>query len=178
MAQQSSNLQNSKQLFELLKTDHREAEKLMKQIESTAHEKREDLFATLKQKLTLHMQIEEKELYPKLQKIEEMEDQVEDALQEHREAREYLADLEDLDQDEDEWLSSFQDMQEAIQHHVEDEEEEIFPDSKKFLSEEQLSEIGQRCMQMKQQSQPSSSRTAGQPKQAKKQPASRSHKTV
>ncbi|MBT1073428.1 hemerythrin domain-containing protein [Pelotalea chapellei] len=177
MAQQSSNLQSSKQLFDLLKSDHRQAEKLMKQIESASYEKREALFAILKQELTLHMQMEEKEFYPKLQKIAEMSDQVEDALQEHKEAREYLAELEDLDQDEDEWLSSFQDMQEGIQHHVEDEEQEIFPDCKKFLSEEQLGEIAQKCIQMKEKSQKPSSRTAskgGLQRQTRKQPGARS----
>jgi iron-sulfur cluster repair protein YtfE (RIC family) len=132
MAQQSSNLHSSKQLFDLLKNDHRDAEKLMKQIESAAHDRREDLFMDLKQMLTLHMQIEEKEFYPKLQKINEMSDQIEDAIQEHKETKEYLSELEDLDQDEEEWLTSFQDMQEGIQHHVEDEEQEIFPDCKKI----------------------------------------------
>lgn len=176
MAQQASNLQHSKQLFDLLKKDHREVEKLMKQIESASHEKRESIFEVLKQELTLHMQIEEKEFYPKLQKVQEMKDRMEDAIQEHREVKEYLSELEDLDQDEDEWLSSFQDMQEAIQHHVEDEEEEIFPDSKKYLSEEQLSEIAQKCQQMKEKSQQKTSTSrAGQ---TKKQAGARSHKTL
>lgn len=152
MAQHASTPKGSQQLFDLLKKDHRQAEKLMQQISSAAHDKREELFFELRRELTEHMQMEEKEFYPKLQKVAEMEDQVEDALQEHKEAREYLADLEDFDQDEDDWTSSFQDMQEAIQHHVEDEEEEIFPACREHLGEEQLAEIAQKCQQIKEKS--------------------------
>ena len=80
MAQHASTMKGSQQLFDLLKKDHRQAEKLMQQISSTAHDRREELFFELRRELTEHMQMEEKEFYPKLQKVAEMEDQVEDAM--------------------------------------------------------------------------------------------------
>jgi len=151
MAQQSSEPHASQQLFELLKKDHRDAEQVMNQMESASPQKREELMIGLQDMLMQHMILEEKEFYPQLQKIEEMADMVQDALEEHQEAKDYLEELVDMEASDEDWLSTFQDLQEGIKHHVEDEEKEIFPECRKHLSEQQFTQMFQKCSQIKEQ---------------------------
>lgn len=167
MAQKAAEQQQpAQQLFDLLKKDHRMVEKMMKQIESASEDERENLFLPLKEALTEHMLMEEKEFYPRLKKISQMQDAVQDALDEHSEAKEYLSELEDTDVDDDDWITTFQSMREGIEHHIDDEEKEIFPECRKHLDARAFEEIAQRCMQIKDKaSRPASTRGSG-----KKQP--------
>lgn len=171
MAQKSPQ-QPAQQLFDLLKKDHRLAEKMMKQIETAAEDEREDLLLSLKEALTEHMLMEEKEFYPKLKKISAMEDKVQDALDEHSETKEYLSELEDTDVDDEDWMTAFQSMREGVEHHIQDEEKEIFPESQKHLDAKAFEDIAHKCMQIKEKSssRPASSRTAGSGSNTKKQP--------
>ncbi|BCS53575.1 hemerythrin domain-containing protein [Geobacter sp. SVR] len=148
---QAKSQQQSQQLFDLLKRDHRQSEKIMKQIESASAEEREDLFQTLNEALSDHMQMEEQVFYPQLQKIPELQEMVQDALEEHKEAKEYLSEIDDIDVDDDDWFSTFQDLQEGVQHHVQDEENQIFPECKRYLSDDQFAQIVQKCIQFKEQ---------------------------
>lgn len=171
MAQKSAEQQPAQQLFDLLKKDHRLAEKMMKQIETSAEEEREDLLMSLKETLTEHMLMEEKEFYPKLKKISAMQDKVQDALEEHSETKEYLSELEEMDVDDEEWITTFQSMKEGVLHHVQDEEKEIFPECQKHLDAKAFEDIAHKCMQMKEKSasHPASSRTAGSGSKTRKQ---------
>lgn len=173
MAQKSAEQQQpAQQLFDLLKKDHRLAEKMMKQIESASEEERENVFMSLQEALSEHMLMEEKEFYPKLKKISQMRDAVQDALDEHSETKEYLAELEEMDVDDDDWMTTFQSMREGVEHHVQDEEKEIFPECRKHLDAKAFEEIAHKCMQMKEKSssRPSASRTAGSGSSTRKQP--------
>ena len=152
MAQRASELKQQ-QIFEILKKDHREAEQMMKQIRSVDPEERELVFINLKESLREHMQMEEKEFYPHLQEFDELEDMVDDALEEHDETKEFLNDLEEIDDLEDkEWITTFQKMQKGIEHHIQDEEKEIFPECTKYLNAQQLDEIAKKCIQFKEKS--------------------------
>ena len=114
------------------------------------------------------MQVEEKYFYPKLKQISEMKEQVQDALQEHKEAKEFLAELEEMGTDAPEWQDTFSQMQQGIQHHVQDEEQKIFPQCTQFISDRQLDQIAQQCIQDKEKARPS--RTAAGKGAARKQP--------
>jgi len=120
-----------------------------------APRKREELFITLQDALEKHMQMEEKHFYPQLKKIKDMKELVTDALEVHDNTKNFLSQLEELDIDDDEWLSTFQEMREGVQHHVQDEEKKIFPKCTQLMTDQQLQEIGQRCIDEKERSQPS-----------------------
>lgn len=150
------------QLFDLLKRDHRQVEKWMSQIESGSEDEREELFITLQDALEKHMQMEEKHFYPQLKKVKELKDLATDALEEHESTKSFLSQLEDLDIDDDEWISTFQEMREGVQHHVQDEEKKIFPACTKSLNEQVLREIGQKCTEEKERSQTSRQQKAPQ----------------
>ena len=163
--------QQKQQLFELLKQDHRQAEQMMEQIESASEDERQEVFSSLKEHLQEHMQMEEKQFYPQLQKISEMKEMVQDALEEHQETKDYLSQLDEMDFDSDDWVETFDTMQEGIQHHVQDEEKKIFPKCAQLLSQEQLDKIGEKCTQEKQKAQPSRTAPGGRKKApTRKQP--------
>ena len=143
------------QLFQLLEKDHREAEQMMKQLDSCSQNQREEVFIELRDELSEHMQLEEKHFYPKLKQISEMKEQVQDALEEHKESKEFLAQLEEMGTDAREWQETFSEMQQGIQHHVQDEEQKIFPQCTQFLNDRQLDEIAQKCIQDKEKARPS-----------------------
>jgi iron-sulfur cluster repair protein YtfE (RIC family) len=137
------------QLFELLKRDHRQVERWMTQIEDGAESEREDLFTTLQDALEKHMQLEEKHFYPQLKKVSELKSLAADAVEEHEQVKNFLSQLEDLDVDDDEWISIFTEMRQGILHHVQDEEKKIFPGCTKFMSAQLLRDIGEKCTEDK-----------------------------
>jgi hemerythrin superfamily protein len=139
----------AQQLFDLLKRDHRQVEKWMTQIEDGPENQREEIFTTLQDALEKHMQMEEKHFYPQLKKISELKGMAVDAVEEHEQVKNFLSQLEDLDVDDDEWLSTFMDMRKGILHHVQDEEKKIFPGCTQYMKAQLLQEIGEKCIEEK-----------------------------
>jgi len=136
-------------LFELLKRDHRQVEKWMTQIEDGAASVREEIFTTLQDALEKHMQLEEKHFYPQLKKIQQLKDLAVDAVEEHEKVKNFLSQLEDLDVEDDEWLSTFTEMRQGILHHVQDEEKKIFPGCTQYMNPQLLKDIGEKCVDEK-----------------------------
>ena len=137
--------------IELLKNDHQEASSLMEQIELADKGDRsaKELFTQLKQALTLHTQIEEQVFYPALKSFEETKDMVPEALEEHQEVDDLLAEMAALSPGNDEFMDKFTELRDAVEHHVEEEENEMFPKAEKVLGESRLQEMGRQMQQMK-----------------------------
>lgn len=156
----------AQQLFDLLKKDHRQVEKWMTQIEDSTENEREDIFTTLQDALEKHMQLEEKHFYPQLKKIKELKGLAADAVEEHEKAKNFLSQLEDLNFEDDEWLSTFTEMRQGILQHVQDEEKKIFPGCSQFMNAQLLREIGEKCTDEKERN--TSSRGPGSGQKARR----------
>jgi iron-sulfur cluster repair protein YtfE (RIC family) len=140
--------------FELLKNDHAKVSSLFDRIEpATDATTRQQLFAQLKQELDVHAHIEETILYPALKQIAETRDITEEGYEEHQEVKDLLAELEATPADSDEWSDLILELRENVEHHVEEEEGEMFTKARVVLSEQQLNEIGARMSAEKQQQQ-------------------------
>jgi len=140
--------------FELLKNDHAKVSSLFDRIEpATDATTRRQLFAQLKQELDVHAHIEETILYPALKGAAETRDITEEAYEEHREVKDLLAELEATPADSEEWGDMILELRENVEHHVEEEEGEMFAKAREVLSEQQLNEIGARMSAEKQQQQ-------------------------
>lgn len=137
------------QLFEMLKRDHRQVEQLMDQLVEGEEDQRQELFEKLNESLTQHMQLEEKFFYPRIKNAPQLKDQVQDALEEHRETKEYLQKLTKLKIDSEQWLDTLEEMQEGVLHHVEDEEDQIFPQCRDVLDQSQIKEIATQVAEAK-----------------------------
>ena len=130
-------------LFRLIRQDHQKAKRLFERLAETAGgtQSRPRLFAELKHELELHAEVEEKYFYPALRSHDEAKDLIEEALEEHGDMKEALVALDRGDKESDSWTDRLDELQEDVEHHVEEEEAEIFPLAQKLLDSTQLNTI-------------------------------------
>jgi iron-sulfur cluster repair protein YtfE (RIC family) len=140
--------------FEMLKNDHAKVSSIFDQLEpATDAATRQQLFTQLKQELDIHAHIEEMVLYPALKQAAETRDITEEAYEEHQEVKDLLAELQATPPDSEEWGDMLLELRENVEHHVEEEEGEMFKKARAVLSEQQINEIGARMAAEKQQQQ-------------------------
>jgi iron-sulfur cluster repair protein YtfE (RIC family) len=141
-------------VFALLKADHEKVAEMMETLEETterAVKGRDDLFTRLKAELDLHAQIEEEIFYPTLKEAEETRDITFEAYEEHRLVKQLLSELEAEPKDTEEWTAKFTVLKENVEHHVEEEEGEMFKQARQVLSKEEIETLGDRVQQAKHQ---------------------------
>jgi iron-sulfur cluster repair protein YtfE (RIC family) len=138
--------------FELLKADHEKVAGLMEKIDETterALKTREELFTQLKNELDLHAEIEEQIFYPAIEGAEETREITLEAYEEHNVVKQLLAELEAEPKDDETWTAKFTVLKENVEHHVEEEEGEMFKNARKVLSKEEADELGARLEEAK-----------------------------
>ena len=136
--------------IELLKTDHRKVEKLFDGLMKSKGEV--SLFRELDKELTVHAEIEEKLFYPAAKNVAPTRDLVLESIEEHKQIKMVLSDLEQADKGTDEWRAGLKVLMEDVQHHVGEEEKELFPKVEdKVLSRQELEDLVKRMEEMKTQ---------------------------
>lgn len=130
--------------FELLKADHRKVEQLFSQLESANGKAKLQVFEQIKTELELHTHIEEKIFYPALEEPDETHDLTLEAYEEHDVVKRLLKELGRARTANDEWEAKAKVLQENVEHHVEEEENELFEKAESALSEEDLETLGER----------------------------------
>lgn len=134
-------------IFKQLKTEHDQLKKLLKQAEEAAEPQRAALLEEIEQMLVPHARGEEKTLYALLYERaseEEKEDALDltnEAYEEHRVADQLLKDLKKTDVAHETWLAKLSVIKENLEHHIKEEEEELFEKAKKLISADERSEI-------------------------------------
>ena len=132
----------------ILKRDHREASALMQELaDSKPGAKRRRTVEKLDKALLLHMEIEEKVLYPVVQ-AQVSEEEAEEAEIEHGLIRVALEELQQL-VDEPGFGAAVAMIVAGVRHHVKDEETKVFPELKAKLDRDALAEMGDAVMAMK-----------------------------
>ncbi|MGE0173169.1 MAG: hemerythrin domain-containing protein [Oligoflexales bacterium] len=114
--------------IDLLKSQHREVEQLFQQIEDTgsnAFKTKRKLFETLADQILLHAEIEEKLFYPRIKEVDK--DMALEAVEEHAAVKDLIKKMRKLEDRDESFNAKVKFLKELIQHHVEEEEEEIFP---------------------------------------------------
>ena len=127
--------------IEMLKKEHRAVEKLFETFESAkgSGQKRK-AFEEIADALAVHAAIEERHFYPAV-KEKSTEDLLLEAAEEHLEIKRVIADLLAMDASEDTFEAKVTVLKENVEHHVEEEEKELFPKVGKLFDEEQLETI-------------------------------------
>jgi iron-sulfur cluster repair protein YtfE (RIC family) len=139
--------------FTLLKDDHEKVAGLLEKIDETterATKGREELFTQLKNELDIHTRIEEEILYPVLEEYEETRDISLEAYEEHALVKQLLGELAAAPKNDEQWTAKFTVLKENIEHHVEEEEGEMFKKARKVLSEDEIENLGDRLQEAKQ----------------------------
>jgi iron-sulfur cluster repair protein YtfE (RIC family) len=140
--------------FEVLKEDHRKVEQIFEQLEPTTErgvKTREELFAKLKHELDVHARIEEEIFYPVLRDAEPTHEITLEAYEEHSVVKLLLEELASEPKDTEEWKAKLTVLKENVEHHVEEEEGEMFPKARKVLSKEEIEELGDALLAAKQE---------------------------
>ena len=138
--------------LELLKTDHAKVKRLLNELESTTErgvKTRSELFATIKGELTLHEIIEEEIFYPELKAHPKAQDIVLEAFEEHHVVDVLMGELESLDVSDETWGAKAIVMKENIEHHIEEEEGEMFTQARRVFDAAELDDLGQRMAERK-----------------------------
>jgi hypothetical protein len=102
---------------------------------------RETLFNELKAELEQHARLEEEHLFPVLRKHKEMKDLVRSALNDNKQARALVAELDGMWKEGGEFLAKLEDLRKVFQQHVRDEKKELLPAVKTALSNEEAQGI-------------------------------------
>ena len=135
----------------LLKQDHRTVEELFEEFEDTEGGEGIPIAQRICQLLTVHAQIEEELLYPAAKEALEEEDESElvwEAEVEHATAKDLIAKIEGMEEQDEAYNATVKVLSEYIKHHVKEEEGELFPALKK--SELDLKELGAELFERKQ----------------------------
>jgi hemerythrin-like domain-containing protein len=136
----------------LLREDHRSMKKLLAQGEETterAVKTRRELLDRITTDFRAHEKIEEDIFYPALKEHPKARDIVLEGYQEHHVVDLIMAELKDLDENDETWGAKFAVMKENIEHHIEEEEGEMFTKARAAFSTEELDDLGEQMEAMK-----------------------------
>ncbi len=136
-------------LFDLLKQDHEKVKDLFEEIEDGDMEAQEDLFSQIQEELEMHMEGEEKFFYPALEESEDTKEKVLESYEEHHVTKMVLGEFGGMAQDDERWKAKVKVLKELVEHHIEEEEKEIFRMAKKALDKEKIQEIADQIREQK-----------------------------
>jgi len=129
--------------FSLLKADHRKVAELFEQLESASGKNKLSVFEQIKSELELHTHIEETVFYPAVEEPKETHDLTLEAYEEHDVVKKLLQELSRARSVSDEWEAQAKVLQENVEHHVDEEENELFKKASKVLSRQEIETLGE-----------------------------------
>ncbi len=126
-------------IFEALREDHEIQRSLLNELVETSGDtaNRKYLFEKLKQELEIHADAEERFLYIPLIKHDSTQEKARHSIAEHHEIDELIERLENTNFDSTGWLTIAKSLQHKVEHHLKEEEHEVFQMAGKALSDKQ-----------------------------------------
>ena len=138
-------------IFDRLKQDHDAHRQLFDKMADAKDEpdRLEKLFEQFKVEVTAHAAAEEETLYATMLARPDLREDAQHSVSEHKEIDDYLEELEELSFNGEEWNRVFAQLKKRYLHHIEEEEEEMFPDAAKELTAEEEQKLAARFAQRK-----------------------------
>lgn len=133
-------------IFMDLKADHDRHRKMLEELGETGSDsdERRSQFEALRTELQAHAAAEEESLYATMLAEPELRDEARHSVSEHKEIDDYLGELMEIDMASPDWLTKFEEMRHRYLHHIDEEEEEMFPAAANALpsqAEKRLAEV-------------------------------------
>ncbi len=129
-------------IFEDLKADHDRHRALLATLADAAAAERGRLFETFRVEVSAHAAAEEESLYATMLAIPDLRDEARHSVSEHKEIDDFFGELTELDAASAEWEAKFREMRHRYEHHIGEEEEEMFPAAAKRLSAAEEERLG------------------------------------
>ncbi|WP_077146461.1 hemerythrin domain-containing protein [Sphingopyxis sp. KK2] len=130
-------------IFDRLKADHDRHRDLLDRIDATQgdSDEREQLFEAFRVEVTAHAASEEMSLYATMLGKPDLRDEAQHSVAEHKEIDDLLTELYEMDFASTGWLTRFRTMKHRYLHHIDEEEEEMFPEAEEGLSAAKKKEL-------------------------------------
>ena len=140
----------------LIKADHRKVERLFREFEDAgdrAYKTKQDLVSRIIQELEVHATIEEEIYYPAVEAKAKKDGKelVAEAVEEHHVVKILLGELAGMLAEDEAFDAKVTVLMENVRHHVEEEEEEMLPQSEEVLGKDELARLGEEMAARKQQ---------------------------
>ncbi len=134
------------QIYADLKRDHDKQRAMLKELAGLTGDtrKRKTLFEAFRVEMESHAAAEEESLYATMLADPDLRDDARHSVSEHKEVDDLIGKMMDLDVGSDEWNEKFFHMRRRYEHHITEEEEEMFPAAAKGLddaTEDRLAEV-------------------------------------
>jgi hypothetical protein len=145
---------NGMNALKLLKQDHDQVKSMLSDLESTterAEKTRTEGLATLKAELEVHEAIEEEIFYPALKEHPKTKDLALEGYEEHHVVDMVMAEMEGVEPSDETWMAKFTVMKENLEHHIEEEEGEMFDQAEKVFDDDELEDLGDRMQARKEE---------------------------
>ena len=131
-------------VLQLIKADHRQVETLCSEIESTDEPRKlYKSFNQLYNALNVHLEVKEQIFYPAIRHCQDIEGLVDTAQQQHEEAKQMLEELASLSPTSAEFKQKIGQLKQVIQHHVQQEENEVFAQVRGCMTSEEREQLGE-----------------------------------
>lgn len=143
-------------ILELLKQDHENVLLLFDELDQATEKsgkkqnRQDQVFGQLRQLLDVHMAGEEEVFYPVLSEDEDIRTMILEAIEEHRVVKMVLAEMDAMPKDEH-WIAKLRVLRDNVEHHIEEEEDDIFENADGILSSDQRSSMGNRMAEIKEE---------------------------
>jgi hemerythrin-like domain-containing protein len=139
---------------ELLKKDHQKIMSLIEELEAADDQVGTDptfteTFNHLNELLMMHTRIEEEVFYPAMKEFDESRDLARECLKEHKEFDQLLSQLSTMAPNVERFQELLSDLRESIEHHVDEEENELFPMAEELCGQSELQKMGSRMQEMR-----------------------------
>jgi hemerythrin-like domain-containing protein len=138
--------------LDLLKHDHDRIKPLLSELKETtdrAEKTRSELFSRIKEELTVHEIIEEEIFYPTLKKHPKAKEIVLEGYEEHDVVSRLMGELDGMDPTDEAFGPKAKVMAENIEHHIEEEEGEMFKQARDIFGADELDALGERMASRK-----------------------------
>jgi hemerythrin-like domain-containing protein len=130
--------------FKYLEEDHKKVADLLETLADTterAEKTRKEVFQELFDALMLHAELEERILYPALEEVKKTHEITKEAFEEHHVIKQLLREMSETAEDSEEWTAKLKMLKENVEHHVDEEEGEMFTKARTALPQEEIDNL-------------------------------------
>ena len=130
-------------IFQDLKADHDRHRAMLAELAAANFDDRAELFEALRIEISAHAAAEEESLYATMLANPDLRDEARHSVSEHKEVDDFFGELVELDAASAEWTAKFEEMRHRYEHHIDEEEEDMFPAASEKLSGDEEARLAQ-----------------------------------
>jgi hemerythrin superfamily protein len=141
-------------IYQVLKEEHQKAKQLFAEIKRSSgksDDSRENLFTQLRDALEAHSEAEEEVFYAPIKNDDGTKEKIEHAQKEHQKVTKTLQELDGMNKQDNQWLHKITQLKDDVQHHIQEEEGDIFKKAQGVYSKQQAEEMAKQFKQVKKQ---------------------------